>query len=256
MATRVFHDNFEDGTTDKWSFPGTYDHAVVVASAHDSGSPHAGTKMLECNWNGTVAWNDPKSYTYVYLDTWDYTTEFLIRLWYRYDADVDHVLGAKLLRLGVGGSGGDAQMFYCSAQMESWPSAPMFLYFESVAGTPGPITYSAGDAGDGEWHKLEIYIKNSTGTDGVLKVWHDGSLRINSSGIKTINTGVPWENLTFVSNWSQNEKDATNHTYFDDIEIFSDSTNGDACTGSLSDASVAVSSGSLAGPANVRWRPA
>ncbi len=76
-ATRVFTDGFEDGTTNKWSFPGTYCPATVVNTARDGGSPHTGSKMLEGNWDATVPWTnacpDPTIYTYAHLPSWDYT---------------------------------------------------------------------------------------------------------------------------------------------------------------------------------------
>src|SRR5688572_13125150 len=67
--TRVFYDGFEDGTLDAWS-GGT---CPVVETAPDGGAPHTGTRMLQCNWDGTVEWNDPAATLAVVLESWDYT---------------------------------------------------------------------------------------------------------------------------------------------------------------------------------------
>lgn len=240
-ATRVFFDDFESGNADKWAFTGTGTKAIVVTTAADSTAAHGGTKQLECNWDGGPG--TPQ--TYVGYHPIDYTSEMLVRLWFRYDADVDRKFGAKMLRLGIY----PTYSFYCGAQMEPGrePNFPMFAFFEDMNGVTGPSTNGGGfPAGDGNWHKLEIYIKHNTpsNSNGIAKVWIDGNAIINASGLDMRAVDGCWTNITFLSNWSDNgpewSHDATNHVYFDDVEFFSDKTTGDACTGSMSDASIRV----------------
>lgn len=263
MATRVFHDNFEDGTTDKWSFPGGNTHGTVITGNGDDGTPpHGGSKQLELYWNGDVTYPSSDTYSYVYLTGWDYTDEMLIRLWFRYDANVARTTGNKMIRLGKYSANFS---FFCDASMNisDAPDHPLYAAVESMGGTGGPNSYGAGtQAGDGDWHKLEIYIlHNTTGnSDGVFKVWCDGVSVINGTGLdmNAETTTNPWHELTFVSNWSDNpgwEHPGINNCYFDDVEIFSDATSGDACTGTMSDASITAGGSSLSGPTNLRWRP-
>lgn len=254
-AGRVFYDNFESGNTNQWSTDEPHNKCVVVSAAHDTGAPHSGNKMLECNWNGTVAWNDPASYSTVVLpqESWKYSREFLIRLWLRYDADVDHVNGNKVLRL-YPWSNDHLDSFYVAAHMD-WAGQPLFLYWEWINGSPGPEFWGQGThLGDTMWHKLEIYVKhNETGkSDGALKVWLDGALVQQAANIASIGPGSSWGPLYLVSNWTTIpgwEHDANNHVYWDDVEIFSDLGTGGV--GQMSDASISSSGVASAARATV-----
>jgi hypothetical protein len=235
-ASRVFHDDFESGNTSKWQFPGSYDRAIVVSTAYDGGRPRGGSRMLEGNWNGTIDYTDPRKNSYATLLDWNYTNEFLIRFWIRLDRDVDRKNGTKLLRLGTIG----VNMFYIGATLHEVPGL-MVPYFESVAGSSGPITYNGGVIGDNNWHKVEIYVKHNTPgqTDGILRMWTDGVRVLNGVNIRSVSDGGNWKPMNLMSNWSNNpgwEHDANNHAYWDDIEIFSDANTGTAMTGRMDDA--------------------
>src|SRR5258708_2365671 len=111
-AGRVFYGGFENGTS-QWSKDDYRDMCLSVSSAVDGVAPRAGGRMLECNWNGTVAWNATNSYSTMQLTAWSYSSEFLMRFWVRYALDVDKVSGNKLLRFDPAGNTGvnDDQMF-------------------------------------------------------------------------------------------------------------------------------------------------
>ena len=97
-AGLVFSDGFESGTLgNSWTKDGMRSMCTVVEGARDGGAPHSGKNMLECNWNGTVAWDRPDAYSTVALpqNEWKYKSEFFIRLWLRYDSDVSHSFGGK-----------------------------------------------------------------------------------------------------------------------------------------------------------------
>ena len=59
---RVFYDGFETGNTNQWAQDSSRTKCTAVRTSVDGKPTHAGSYMLECNWNGVVAWNDPSSY--------------------------------------------------------------------------------------------------------------------------------------------------------------------------------------------------
>ena len=99
-AGRVFFDDFESGNVSKWTPDGTRDVCQPVKSGADGSAPHGGQYMLECNWNGEVPWDAHDAYSTVSLPQakWQYKGEFLLRLWIKYDQDVAHTEGGKVLR--------------------------------------------------------------------------------------------------------------------------------------------------------------
>jgi hypothetical protein len=247
-AGLAFMDSFESGTADAWHVDGARDKCAVVSSAHDGGSPHSGNNMLECNWNGTVDWKAHDWYSTVVLSqsAWNYTREFLVRLWVRFDADVDHVNGDKILRLYPHD---DLESFFLAAQMDQ-NNGPIFVYWEKINGKDGAVSWGKGTKlGDTQWHKLEIYMKHNTPghTDGVTRVWIDDKLTQESVNIQTVADGRKWGPLILTSNWTNNpgwEHDASNHIYWDDVEIYTDLGSGGP--GSMSDAS--INGGTLPAP--------
>jgi hypothetical protein len=238
-AGRVFFDDFEAGNTNKWSADDFRNKCRVATGAVDGVPARAGSSMAECNWNGLTAWNDPSAYTSLKLGSWDYSNEFLIRLWVRYANDVDRAFGSKLLRLDPNDF---KDSFYLNAQMEQ-SNGPVFICWEWINGSTGPSVYGDGNLGDGSWHELEIYIKlNTTGArNGVVRIWQDGRVKHEAVNITSVYPGNRWFPLYLMSNWSNNpgsEHDASNHVYWDNVEIYSD--RGSGATGSLADASITV----------------
>jgi hypothetical protein len=241
-AGRVFYEDFESGNLSKWSADGARSMCTVVQSALDGGTVHGGTHMMQCNWNGVVAWNDPNAETKVVLpqSAWNYRSEFLIRLWLRYDSDVAHTDGGKVLRLYPNDW---LDGFFMGAQMNHGGVA--FLMWDHVNGAQGPVFWGSGaPLGDQRWHKVEIYVKASTSADGILRVWIDGSLKQEATNLVTVAAGHQWGPLHLMSNWSNNpgwEHGASNHVYWDDIEIFTDA--GSGASGNMSDATISAGSG-------------
>jgi len=236
-AGLVFSDGFEDGTTNKWLPGGSRDHCIPVTTSVDNVNPHSGKFMAECNWNGTVPWNDPAAFSGLVLQSWPYTSEFLIRLWVRLANDVDHVNQAKILRL-FPNSGKTDQLYMEAAMAEPIPY--LFLNW-TLDGTQMPSHWGDGTPiGDGNWHKIEIYVKqNSPGaTDGIVRVWKDGRLQQQFTNVATITPTDRWGALFVMSNWSAGTRDASNHVYWDDFEIYSDAASG--ATGEMNDASAFV----------------
>lgn len=238
--SRVFADDFEDGTTDLWEKDGGRDKCSVVATAVDGGAVHGGARMAECNWNGLVEWSDPEAYTTLTLSSWDYTSELLVRFWVRYSSDVDHTAGGKLFRLDANNF---MESYYLAGQMEA-RGGPLFSYWEWVNGKAGPLFWGDDTPfGDGAWHKIEIYVRASEVKGGILRVWQDGMVKQEETGIVTIAAGHHWYPLYVMSNWSNNpgwEHDDNNHVYWDDFEIYSDAASGTPMAGALADATASV----------------
>jgi hypothetical protein len=242
-AGRVFFDDFESGNLSKWSADGGHSMCTVVQAALDGGTVHGGTHMMQCNWNGIVAWDDANAYSTVVLpqSSWNYNSEFLIRLWVRYDRDVNHTDGGKLLRLDPNDN---LESFYIGARM-NLGDGPAFIYWELINGAPGPEFWGSGSAlGDQRWHKIEIYVKASTSANGIVRAWIDGSLKQEATNIVTVAAGHKWGPLYLMSNWSNNpgwEHGASNHVYWDDIEIYTDA--GSGASGKMSVATISAGSG-------------
>ena len=211
---------------------------TIVSKGIDGSIPHAGQNMMECNWNGTVVWDDPNAYTTVMLpqEAWPYSREFFIRFWVKYDQDVSHTYGGKVMRLYPPDK---LDSFYFIAQMNS-SGGPAQVVWEHINGVAGPTFWGAGTPlGDHLWHKVEIYIKASSSNDGVGRVWFDGSLKSEVTKTATVAAGHTWGPMYLMSNWSNNpgwEHGANNHIYWDDVEVFTDK--GSGATGDMSDASI------------------
>lgn len=241
-ATRVFYDGSESGNTNLWSQVDYRNKCTSVTAPLDGGAgPYSGSRMIRCNWDGVAAWNSAESYEALSL-TWNYTNEFLIRLWVRSDSDVDAKFGSKWLRLYNQG----VNSFIMDGQMEQ-AGGPIYSNIESVDGSNTNYNnWGSAPLGNQSWHKVEIYVKHGVSNDAIFRVWVDGNLQHQKTGFSS-NPANKWYPLIFVSNWSDNgptwEHDTNNHTYWDDIEIFSDSTGGTAATGSMSDATVTVGGG-------------
>jgi hypothetical protein len=237
-AGLVFADDFESGGTSKWSQDGVRSMCTVVGAARDGGMPHGGTNMLECNWNGTAVWNGPDAYSTVMLpqNAWGYKSEFFIRIWVRYDKDVTHTMGGKILRLYPPDVLDD---FFIVAQM-NLPGGPAMVDWGMLSGKQGKVFWGEGTSlGDHSWHKIEVYMKASPGADGIARVWIDGTLRQNLTNRPTVAADHTWGPLYLMSNWSNNpgwEHGANNCVYLDDVEIYTDE--GSGATGSMSDASI------------------
>jgi len=237
-AGLAFSDDFESGTTSKWSKDGIHTMCTVVAGARDGGTPHGGSNMLECNWNGTATWNGPDAQSTLMLPqrAWEYKSEFFIRIWLRYDKDVTHSMGGKVLRLYPPDVLDD---FFIVAQM-NLSGGPAMIDWGMLSGKQGKVFWGEGTSlGDHNWHKIEVYMKASPTTDGIARVWIDGILRQQLTNIATVAADHTWGPLYLMSNWSNNpgwEHGPNNHVYWDDVEVYTDT--GTGASGKMSDASI------------------
>lgn len=250
-ASRVFYDTFEDGTTNKWVHPGTFPKCIAVSATADGVPIHNGRYAMRCNWYGY-------GQDEVELSSWPYNNEFFLRWWFKEDANVDHQVGAKTMRLGFGGP----DHSYWSCQNEYGDLATMYLYF-NVSGSESVYWPSVdnGYCGDHKWHKFELYVKHDTNDkDGIIRFWLDGVKKYDYAG-NTHTPGAHWYPWNILSNWSNASQDDLNYTYWDDVEVYSDQ--GTGAVGSMTDATISTSgssggssSSTLTPPQNLTLIPA
>jgi hypothetical protein len=234
----VFFDGFEDGTANKWQQDGSRNRCPVVKRSVDGVLPHSGNFMLECNWNGQVPWNDPAAYSTLTLSTWSYRTEFLIRLWVRFAADVTPHEGSKILRMSPGV--GTTDSFIIQPDMRAADRPIQFSWILNKKQMPS-FWGNGHTIGNGKWHRIEIYVKeNHPGaSDGTVRVWLDGALLQELKNEVTIAPGSHWADLYLMSNWTNNpgwDHGANNHVDWDDVQIFSDAASD--ARGTMADASI------------------
>lgn len=249
-ASRVFYDDFEDGTTNKWSQDSYRNRCTVTTSAADGlKGAFAGSRMARCNWNGTVAWNSSAKYESLMINSVPYSNEIFYRFKVRLDNNVNRTDGSSLKLLRIYYWDGN-QATYRDIFATAFPGPSMNN--RGNAGNTALTTYWGGAAGDNtglsnSWHTVEYYFNHATGK---IKVWHDKVL-IRDNNVSM--GGQKWLPFYLTSNF-EDAHDATNYIYFDNIEIYSDA--GTGASGSMSDASIGGSGSSTAtpppAPTNVR----
>lgn len=248
-ASRVFYDGFESGTTSAWNQDDSRNRCNVVTSAADGGSVRTGSRMLRCNWNGLVAWNDPASFEALVVNSWSYSREFLIRYWIRVDNNLSGGEGPKYFRIGSNSSGPATS--FGALNVDGYQKLGMFNATSNI------VTFWGGGshAADHNWHKVELYIRQGA-SDGIVRMWEDGVQLVNFTNVNTIQSGGTWNPFHISSNWSGaagvQANDTTNYVYWDEFEVYSDVSTGTAATGSLADASISTSSTStITAPSNL-----
>lgn len=239
-AGRVFSDSWEDGTTNQWAQADFRNKCNVVSNAVDGGSPHGGTKMLSCNWNGVVAWNDPASFESLELGTWSYSSEIFLRWWIRVDSDFRGGTGPKYFRIAQD-QGGTVQSFMSLHTPDDTGKEQGGFY--GLNNWIGSTFWGNVYLADGNWHKIELYWK-AAAAGGIIRLWEDGKL---SYQVTNADTSVGSLTPFYISsNWSGPsgccDHDTTNHIYWDDFEIYSDT--GSGATGFMADATINVSGSS------------
>jgi len=234
-AGRIFYDGFESGSVDAaWTSDGSSPLCAVVSASIDGlAGPYAGTRMVRCN-HGV---EDSSVFDNLVLDTSNYTDELFIRSRVRLDNDMDKTSGSakKIMRFFVW----DGVSIYHDLFGVLRPTNGVNNECHSQFGVT-ENTYWGDAVGDNTaitsgWHKIEYYIRQST---GVIKVWHDGVLVRNESGLNFMST--KWSPFYLTSNFAD-AHDSTNHSYYDEFEVYSDSVAG--AIGTMADATIAQSGG-------------
>ena len=220
---------------------------ILDSSTDGVKGPMTGNRMLRLNRNALLAWNDAARFESCRSPVVNYTNEIFYRWWLRPDqnhnGDGEH--GAKYLRFFITGGGAEWIDFF-SNYHNGGSSAGL-----GNSGVMGDdqTTYWGDDPNDdsertSDYSKVELYINTTT---GVYKCWNNNILNQNISGRNF--AGLKATQVYLASNDALADSnpnpppspDATNHWYFGDILVFSDSGTGQATTGSMSDASIEVS---------------
>lgn len=233
-ATRVFYDGSESGNTNVWNQVDWRNKCVAVQSSADGvAGPYAGSWMIRCDDNGTVEWNAVDAYESLAIPPFGMTNEVLYRARVRIDQNHDRTEGSskKLFRdFGTN----DAYHVVRSGVSLNREGVVNDTRVPTYWGVPGDE--SSNSSG---WHVVEIYFNRAT---GAVKTWNDHLLVVNYNVGPFSGSVGETGNFYLTSNFSD-AHDAVNYVYFDEIEVFTDSTAGTATTGSLSDASIQASTG-------------
>lgn len=242
-AGQVFYDGSEAGNTNLWSQVDGRDRCLSVTSGVGGASPFAGSRMIECNWNGLVAGGDNDSQLTLGIPNIDFNSEFLIRTKIRCGSDKDNgAFGAKWMRIGDFNAGGDMTAFVFNES-----NGNVMSFWGTSGELENATDYGSDWCSDVSWHAFEIYVRKHAST-GQVKVWIDDALEYDRSGDTTQSTGL-WK-FHMMSNWSSNpgwEHDANNHMYWDEFEVYSDTGTGG--TGSLSAGTMTQGTSDTAPPA-------
>jgi len=238
-ASLMFADSFDTYTTNarlpltpttNWNTEDSRVSATIVASPTDGlFSPHGGSKMARCRYNGTVPLSDLANFETLAITQDDFAnSEWLMRVWIRLDANFDATpssSGAHLLR-----------------SLHTSPTTMEFVEDQITGSTLTGVRVNSSNFDinhfgsalvPGHWYKYERYVNYAT---GVTKTWWDGVLTTSSSTWSF--AGSVFGNTNLTSNWGSPSPDATNDIYFDDFELFTDRNTGTAVTGLMSDASI------------------
>ena len=254
--TRVFSDDFEDGTIAKWALDDTRHPMTVVTKGDDGSLPHSGTSMARGNWNGVALWSDPDAFLTMKIaaKSAPYATDLFIRMWWKLDTafgtgnvagsaqgqSTGRGVGCKFLRMNL--NVGKSASWFIPAILE--PHATFTEEWQD-ADTGGVFIDHWGtfSLDDDAWHKFEFYVHVDM-TNGVVKRWVDGKLLYAFNGkTASSNPGYGYFPMYLASNWSDNPgwaHTANNPWYIDGVEVFSDSPTGAPATGDLSDATIEV----------------
>lgn len=251
-AGRIFYDGSEAGNTDLWPLGdpvtgGNREKCTSVTVAEDGGSaPYAGARMIRCRYSGFG--DSPTAYQTLRLNTSNYTSELFIRTRFRRSATwqltgVANVsdISQKILRFFQIGPYHD--LFEVTGH-SGCSATGVACTNNANAGNPNDSTalptYWSGDHNSdltnqsNAWHKIEYYINQSTGT---IKVWHDGVIARNDTGLSF--GGSKWVDFYLTSNGESPA--SAMYTYYDEFEVYSDTGSGG--TGLMSDASIAQGGG-------------
>lgn len=253
-AGRTFFDDWESGGTGSWSQDGSRNRCNVVTSAADGGvGPQTGSYMLRCNWNGVVAWDDPAAFETLRLSSFGFSggSEIFFRFYIRVDNNAkDHPAnGPKIFRL-VGSS-------FWALNFRTG-TANGSLYNGADNQIDGTFWGGSNTLSNGQWHKLEMYIKNGT-TDGVVRYWEDDVMQYEATSVNTSQSGgvSNWAPFYISSNWSGAEgccdHDTSNYLYWDNFEIYSDTASG--ATGSMSAGTITQGGGDTTPPVRSNGAP-
>lgn len=216
---RVFYDGFESGNTSLWSVDAERDTCKVVTTSVDGiAGAYAGSNFLSCNENGTLLSSDYDRYQVLELPLTNRTNELFIRTKLRVDTDQDRTTGSpkKLLRwFQWSGDNADYCDYFSVVYVSSLINSAWFA--GTFYGTYwGELDSAANSA---SWHEIEMYFNWTTGN---VRTWLDGVLVRDN----TVNLSVCTMTPLHITSNTGDPTDATNHVYFDEFEVFSDTGSG------------------------------
>lgn len=235
---RMVYDNAEGARHSAWKTSGQalYPFCERVSASLDGAPVLRGAWQYACNWDGQAPTNFGHANSEQWIDpgTLPFVNEWLLRLPLRFDQNMDHKRGSKLMRPGYPSAGS----LIVACEFEGGANASWWV----GGGVAGSSYFSPGNSagrpvalcGDHGPQEIAFYVRR--GTNGQIKFWANGVLKATWNGDTS---NVPLS-LYIPSNWSISEAgwdhDKLNTFYIDEVEIYTDATSGgEVATGSLSD---------------------
>ena len=212
-ATLLFFENFESGSLGNCAPQGTGGDTSHISATTDNARGEGS------NWSAKIIYqySDNLQRLRCAIPT-NRSGELFVRFYYRYNSDFHIHYNHKLGRFI------EANDTYPAQQMELQKFASSY----KVMGMGAAVNqyFSGPDVNTG-WHKYEIFIKynsSSGSSDGTIKVWIDGELKVNLSENAKIITEDPVSDYIFrylylPDNYADSPD--TSDTYqVDDIEVW------------------------------------
>jgi hypothetical protein len=228
-AGRVFYEGWETGNSDGFAADAGGKCPIVSVPVDGGAGPKAGTKMLQCNWDGSGGGD---FFLALQLNGWSFNTDFFIRYWFRTASDMGGGEGPKVMRMGSDqGNGFHAGSFLaCHTAPGSTYTGGFYTNVGWFIGSlPG-----GGHCQGPNWHQVEIFV-HMAASGGVITLWVDDVMLVTATGDTRSENGEKWNRFNVSSNWSGAagccDHDSSNHTYWDEFEIYSDT--GTGATGSM-----------------------
>src|SRR5262245_35973591 len=147
-------------------------------------------------------------------------SELWIRWYMRYQAGFNWAptgqVGFSKEIYMIGNSGTDwTSGFVSTDAFRTEIYSPSIVYTTSV----GWQTVNAGTRGDGKWHCYEVHVKmDTTGSNGLLDMWIDGTKRFGSTTINFGTKGV-WQHFLLGENANNPSNGSDNYVDYDDVAV-------------------------------------
>ena len=218
-------DDFEDGIDSRWAYnndslfinsDNSRSNSDYCIKAHRGGGSYAGSLRYDL---GSFALKDGGE---LFASIWRYWDPF----------PTSHEINQKIFRLWPRHIGGYTDWVASYNEFVApYPSQPNTLVSLAEGGDMSPTYFSMPAAMD--WSKFDIYIRKSTApgvSDGIARIWKDGVLYVNQTGITHYTSEPEQDWLTWIFDNYGNALDSDNvYSYMDDAYIDSTQARIEIC---------------------------
>ena len=221
-AAPIKFEDFEDGenaalisTTSYWSILSDNAEEDQPQFSNASNRTNSTLSALAYLWGA----ND-----YFYKTGLGLGTKFFISFWYKYDRNENTADTCQIKVWGIYNSGGSPALSYFNTYYTAtgeWERIQLTRADGAECGT-GDANYF-GISENEEWthHQIQIDVGTAGNSDGVIKVWVNGTLEVDQSSYNITATGAgdcTFDAVKF-GRWLDNEGVNPVSNYFDDIYV-------------------------------------